>query len=195
MMGGSTNNTSTYAYVNFRGENGFEGEEVDLDFVDVYTLSTEELLDKYEIEGTFNRLQVGQIHKLNTAGGGSITYIAGQLIWGLLLLVPLISLVLKLLYVRRKKRYVEHLIFSLHVHSFAFILLIISMGSLWWFGSGVLLWLALIIFPIYLYLAMLWYYRQNWFKTLIKFFVTTILYMVVINFSLVISLLVSMAMF
>src|SRR5262249_3685237 len=39
--------------------------------------------------------------------------------------VPLFALVLKVLYVRRKIFYIEHLIYALHIHSFAYVAVIL----------------------------------------------------------------------
>ena len=40
---------------------------------------------------------------------------------GVFLMMPLFAAILKLLYVRRKRFYVEHFVFALHVHAFAFL--------------------------------------------------------------------------
>lgn len=44
----------------------------------------------------------------------------------LFILMPIFALILKLFYIRRKRLYIDHLIFSLHLHGFAFVLLTIT---------------------------------------------------------------------
>jgi len=85
------------------------------------------------------------------------------------LLLPLFALLLKLVYVRSGRPYVEHLIFSLHFHSFVFILLTIALVSTWFPA-----WLAaLALHYVYLYLGMKRVYGQGWRKTWVKHFLLT----------------------
>ena len=88
---------------------------------------------------------------------------------GMFLLLPLFALVLKLVYVRSGRPYVEHLIFSLHFHAFIFMLLTVSLLS-----TKPEIWLAAFcIFYVYLYLAMKRVYGQGWGKTWVKHFLLT----------------------
>ncbi len=80
-------------------------------------------------------------------------------------LLPLYAVTLKLLYRRTKRLYVEHLIFLLHVHAFAFLLL-----------APLLLvhpdWLVVTVFlvlPVYILAALRVVYKQGWIKTAVKF--------------------------
>lgn len=82
-----------------------------------------------------------------------------------IVLLPIFAFILKLLYIRRRRLYVEHLVFVLHVHAFGFLLaipLILAPDS-WPTG---LIWLFL---PIYLFWAMKQVYGQSWLKTAVKF--------------------------
>lgn len=97
------------------------------------------------------------------------------------LLLPVAALQLKILYVRRKKMYIEHLIFSLHVHAFIFSLLILTVI----FDYRWVMWGVILSSLIYLYLAMKNYYEQSYFKTgtkmlllLLSYGLTTMLVMV-----------------
>ncbi|MEO3879684.1 DUF3667 domain-containing protein [Rheinheimera fenheensis] len=104
----------------------------------------------------------------------------------MLLLLPLFALLLKLVYVRSGRYYMEHLIVALHSHSFilqfsvlylALELLAQSVSLAWlsqsvkWLANGVLLWM-----PVYLMLCQKYYYRQSWGKTLIKFWLVSSVY-------------------
>jgi len=80
-------------------------------------------------------------------------------------LLPLFALSLKLLYLRNKRLYVEHLVFLLHVHAFAFLALtpLLLTPPLW---RGLFVGLAL---PVYVAAALRAVYKQGWPKTLLKF--------------------------
>ncbi len=80
------------------------------------------------------------------------------------LLLPVAALQLKALYWRRKKSYIEHLIFSLHVHAFIFSILILTILI----DFKVLMWLVILASLFYLYLAMKSFYLQSYLKTLSK---------------------------
>lgn len=86
------------------------------------------------------------------------------------LLLPIFALLLKLLYARRGKLYVQHLIFALHFHALAFLVfaaatgfLITDSATLHTIGG----WFLLLPF-VYLFIAMHHVYEQGWLKTGIK---------------------------
>jgi hypothetical protein len=83
------------------------------------------------------------------------------------ILIPLIALLLKLLFVRKRIPYFNHLIFSLHFLSFFFLLLFLTkLGSR---ISDSLDWVVYVLLMVYLYFALLWVYRQKKWKTFAKF--------------------------
>lgn len=82
----------------------------------------------------------------------------------LFILLPAFAFLLKLVYVRRGRYYVEHLVFSLHNHSFHFLLLTIA-TPLPWAGADGIAFLGCIT---YFVLALKGYYNQSWPKTLLK---------------------------
>ncbi len=96
--------------------------------------------------------------------------------------LPIFALILKLLYVRRKQfLYADHAIFSIHHYIFSFLLLLFvffmgagktNPGFHWLQTIEVIL---IFLWPVYLYIAMLNFYKQGWFKTFVKFFLLNIL--------------------
>ena len=74
------------------------------------------------------------------------------------LLVPMAALLLKLLYLKTKRLYIEHLVFAVHIQSFLFALLLPAL--LPFARSGTYL-LALGLSALYLFVAMRTVYRQN----------------------------------
>ena len=101
--------------------------------------------------------------------------------------LPLLALILKLLYVRRKQfYYVTHGIVSIHLYIFLFIamLILFSLAKLnatihWELLSYISSFLVAGLF-VYQYLAMKNFYRQGWIKTFFKFLLTNILFMFVL---------------
>src|SRR6266436_6505689 len=101
--------------------------------------------------------------------------------------IPLFALVLKLLYVRRKVFYIDHLIYALHIHSFAYlatILIILATIGLNRVASGAdvgwiiaLLWIA---FAAQIFLSIRRVYRQSWFISVFKFFFGGFVYLLVL---------------
>jgi hypothetical protein len=97
---------------------------------------------------------------------------------GIFLIMPLFALILKLLYARRKRFYVEHFVFALHVHSLAFLLLTaMVLAQQDWLAA-----VLMVGFMIWLYLAMKRVYGQGWFKTLIKYLLLGQAYMIILIF-------------
>lgn len=80
------------------------------------------------------------------------------------LLLPLFAVSLKLLYWRPKRLYVEHLIFLLHVHAFAFLILtpLLFLHPAWLAGS------VAFALAAYVLAAMRVVYKQSWPATLFK---------------------------
>lgn len=117
-----------------------------------------------------------------------------MLFWSL----PLLALLLKLLYIRRKDfYYVSHGIFSLHFYIFIFLdlLLIFLIGELqdklhWGFFTFIKAFLYLGMF-FYLYKAMRNFYQQGRAKTILKYFLLFCLFMIVIGILLTVFVLFS----
>lgn len=88
------------------------------------------------------------------------------------LLLPLFALLLGRCDIRRNRFYVEHFVFALHVHAFAFLLftLIILLPDGPW-TTALILWVG-----AYVLLAMKRVYRQSWLETGAKFLLLTISY-------------------
>ena len=101
--------------------------------------------------------------------------------------IPLFALVLKILYIFKKRYYIEHLVFALHTHAFVFLstLIIIGIGLLLnWKAPGALTpvvctFLSFAVL-INLLVAIRRVYKQNWFATLFKFALGSVIYLCVL---------------
>jgi len=86
-------------------------------------------------------------------------------------LLPAFALSLKLIYLRSKRFYIEHLIFSLHLHAFLFLLLtlILLVELAVPRAAAAATPLAVIAALLYPYFAMRVVYKQSWGKTFVKY--------------------------
>src|SRR6266404_41458 len=108
--------------------------------------------------------------------------------------IPLFALVLKVLYIRRRIFYIDHLVYALHIHTFfytAIMLIVLATIGLNRVAPGalagwliVLLWIA---FVTQIFLSIRYVYRQGWFFSLFKFLFGGFVYLMVLVFALAIT--------
>jgi hypothetical protein len=97
---------------------------------------------------------------------------------GVFVMMPLFALILKMLYVRQKRFYVEHFVFSLHVHAFVFSIGTILMLAQWdWVQVVLLTW-----FLLYLFLSLKRVYRQGIIATFFKWSLLGVCYSILLIF-------------
>ena len=128
-------------------------------------------------DGAFARYIKKKASYFNTQGDqGKVMFwkaVINQIPKLLFILMPIFALILKILYIRRKIYYVEHLVFALHVHTFIFLFLIIAVLIPKWY---VILGTIVGIF-IYLFLSIKYFYRQSILKSLVKFHLLLFMYL------------------
>ncbi len=115
------------------------------------------------------------------------------------ILLPLFALLLKLVYIRSKRYYYEHLIYSFHIHSALFLsLLIVSAVSAFFdlfFSISVLLsTLWMIYFIWYIYRSLRTFYGSRRWVTVAKLAFLAFGYLMVFSFSSIIVIAVTMIM-
>ncbi len=132
----------------------------------------------FKKESWWTKLFMRQAIKIMISTGQSLTTVmehtASKLIF---LLIPVLALLLKLFYLRGKRLYYEHLIFSLHIHSFFFLFLVLCLLA--GFFVHIRIWITALVFLIYTLLALRRYYRQSTGKTLAKIFLILISYVII----------------
>jgi hypothetical protein len=99
------------------------------------------------------------------------------------IMLPIFAFLLKLLYARRSRLYVEHMIFSLHVHALAFFAftvgLFLDQSSIGWVNTAAV-WIE--VSPLlYLILAMSHVYEQGLIKSTIKALVLLFIYSIILS--------------
>jgi len=98
----------------------------------------------------------------------------------LFLLLPLYAILLALFYWRQRKKFyfVDHLIFSLSIHTFLFVLLIIAVGLAQIISGGWVFLVTMTALGVYILVAMKRFYEQGWFWTTTKFITISFIYAV-----------------
>lgn len=161
---------------------------------DLLELETAEILELYQIKGTANRFMVAQHIRLRKKGTNFGNYLLGNIVWMVFLMMPFLALILKLLYIRRKYYYVEHLVFSFHAHAFAFavytfMILFGHHNEGWIIGGG------FILLAFYLYKALRRVYGQGRFKTLLKYIFMGVSYIFLLLISVIFTFVLSFLLF
>src|SRR5438270_1163002 len=115
--------------------------------------------------------------------------------------IPLFAFVLKVLYVRRHIFYIDHLIYALHIHTFAYVgimLIVLATiglnraipGAL----AGWVIALLWITFVVQIFLSIRRVYRQGWFISTFKFFLGGFIYMIVLFLALAATFFITLAL-
>jgi uncharacterized protein DUF3667 len=137
------------------------------------------------------RIKAGCRKIVIDGGRGVVEALYHNIPRGLIVLLPLLALVMRLMYVRRY--YVEHLLFFIHNHAFAFVFLILYTVllralTLGWLREGVsgtligIMTAAMILLvPYYTYRAMLRVYGQGKWVTRLKFTAVAFAYIILVN--------------
>lgn len=113
--------------------------------------------------------------------------------------IPLFALVLKLLYIRRGVSYIEHLIYALHIHTFAFVgitVIVFATQGLDHLAPSMTGWIAVlwVIFAAQILLSIRRVYRQGWFFSVLKFFIGGVVYFSVLLFALIATIIIYFSM-
>ena len=204
ILGDSRSDSLTLGYFVFDADSvKFTVKTVDISSRDAVEMPLDSFASTYG-DGTFlSQVQLRRVAKFNRRGGNFTQFVLSKLIWMVVLMMPALALLLKLLYIRRKHYYVEHLVFSFHYHAFSF--LIVSIVLLWnqtkldqaypWLDDSFLIGMSFLWILIYLFIAMRRFYQQHWFKTFIKYCIINFSYTFIFTVFLVLTLLASALLF
>ena len=115
--------------------------------------------------------------------------------------IPLFAFVLKILYIRKRVFYIDHLVYALHIHTFAYlsvILIVLATVGLFRVVPAVLagwmvglLWFA---FALQIFLSIRRVYRQGWFFSIFKFLAGGLVYYIVLCLALAATFFVTLAL-
>ena len=173
-------------------------EEYDFSREDVYQTPADSLFKKYNIESISERMFIGAWVRAMRDMRGAITYALGNLLWSIVLTILLVGFVMKVLYIRRRRYYVEHLVVLFNIHTFAFIIISILIALGKWVlpveVNDVFRW-GYPLSGIFFFLSMKQYYAQGYFKTFVKFLITIFFYFIILLAMVMIVLLISLLLF
>jgi hypothetical protein len=112
--------------------------------------------------------------------------------------IPLFAFILKILYIRQGRFYVEHLVYALHIHTFLYVAVIITSLAVMAANrtvpalSGWITGLMTIAIVFQIFLSIRRVYKQNWFMTLVKFLFGGLVYCVILVFAVAATALVTL---
>jgi hypothetical protein len=146
---------------------------------DITSLNRKELYNKYGIDDWLNKKLLTQNVRFIKQGSNFFLFLMQKVGICILFMIPFLALFLKLVYIRSEFYYSEHLSFSLHTHSFLYLLISILFGFSLIINAFVEIipLIGLIVFPLYLFFSLKLVYKQNVFKTTIKFIIINIAYL------------------
>ncbi len=175
------------SWQNFSGKREFFSLIFENDSIREY----EALINKFEMPDTrTNRYAFRSaegIERLKKQPGSFASSMISKLPFAVFFFLPVFTLFIWLIYIRKKYTYTDHLIFSFHIQSLLFILLIISfvIDAIFDVESSLVF---IIIFGIYLFVAIKKFYHQGLFKTLLKFLFLNLAFFMLALFTLMIFL-------
>ncbi|TDQ28393.1 DUF3667 domain-containing protein [Tenacibaculum caenipelagi] len=165
-------------------------------------LSIDNALDSLKIEKTFfNRFTYSRTPLINgfLTDKGVFKKLTDQLLSyssiSLFILLPLFTVFLKLFYIRRKYTYVEHLVFVFHIQTVFFLLFSVFYIIDFFKSADDFLNVFLLLFMIYLFIAMKKFYQQGYFKTFIKYMLANIVFFILGVFGAIIIALSAFALY
>ena len=103
--------------------------------------------------------------------------------------IPLFAFVLKILYIRKRRFYVEHLVYALHIHTFLYVAVVITaLGAMAANRtlpalSGWIIGLMSCAIFVQIFLSVRRVYGQGWFFSMVKFFFGGLVYLVILFFA------------
>ncbi|HFA48995.1 MAG TPA: DUF3667 domain-containing protein [Bacteroidetes bacterium] len=179
----------------FGGSSAKERHFIKVPLEELAEMSENELWEKYHVEeGIWNKMMFSQNIRVMKNTKNFVFYLLGNIIWMVLIMMPMLALALKLLYIRRPYFYYEHLLFSFHTHTFIFILyaLILILQILTKTEDVQFLGFAV---PVYLYMSMKRFYGQGWIKTIVKFLLASFMYVFIFAGAMMLTTLASVFLF
>lgn len=102
---------------------------------------------------------------------------------GMIILLPFFALLMRFFYWGRNGRLVKQLIFSLHFHTYIFVVLTLLMLAQVFLGAMISGWIFIAAVPLYLFVAMKVIFGQGWFRTILKYAFVAVIYAVVLTVS------------
>ncbi|MDW3193106.1 MAG: DUF3667 domain-containing protein [Cytophagales bacterium] len=161
--------------------------------------TSKQILDSLHIEGRsfWDRMAIRRIVRLsNTTQEQINNAIIGNIPVMMFVILPLYALLLKLFY-RKKGLYIQHLIHSFHIHSFAFFALTIGWLFILAFSltEENVLFVVFLGLSIYIYFSLVRVCRQSYLMSFVKLFAMGTVYFFLLTSSIVIEAIISLIIY
>jgi len=147
---------------------------------------TRKIMDSLNIENTFwNRFYYGEVVKFAKTDFNDLKdYFVSKLPWIIFFMMPVFAFILKIVYIRKRYLFVDHLIFAFHLHAFYFMIgiLYVITSTITGYEPDALANGSTIIYTLF---ALKNFYGQGWIKTLLKSIVLFLLYAITAMFCLI----------
>lgn len=155
---------------------GFKLSNYKIKTKDAYSLSYEEIFEKYKITKFSHKLFIKQYIKTINNTSGSITNLIKNFSWILLFLLFFMALVMTIFYYRSNYYYVEHLVLLMYMHAFVFISMIMFKLINSVFSLEKVLFIVPLIIILIQYFSIKKYYKQSRSKTILKIVLLNTIY-------------------
>jgi hypothetical protein len=141
-------------------------------------IQIDSVMKKHDLNPTMiNTYVLRQLVRIGSGGKEEFSHVLMKAIsYMMFALMPVFALFVYVLHRKKELRYISTLIFSVHFHCFAFLILILCILVNRFIGISELFYAVPIIFPMYLFLAFRHVYGNSRFVTLLKILVIGLLY-------------------
>jgi hypothetical protein len=182
--------------LNFLENTTFYNKKYDITLQDAIELQPEQLFKKYNITEWWEKLLIKQVIRFNLDKAGALKYAMQNIAWGVIPVVFLLALIFKLMYIRQKRYYAEHLVFLMNVHSVSFLLVTVFIPLTALIQGNVDLpgYLFLSVMALF-YISMYKYYGQGFLKTFAKYIIAGFSYLLLVLIFLLIAGLISLVLY
>lgn len=156
-------------------------------------MTEEKVLDSLNMEKTFlNRLLINRcIHASKLSPQEIMHNYLQKTPLMMFFVLPIFALILTIFYYRRY--YVENLVFTLHIHSFWYLILTVLIASAYWIENFPywLIPVGIVLICFYNYKAFRNVYKQSRVLTLFKLFLLFIIYLILLIFAIAVSFIIN----
>lgn len=144
-----------------------DGVPVQLERRDIFHSTKKHITEKYNITGLFDQILLSQLLKYYKDGGSFARFFSDNLLWLVLIATLVYAWILKLFFRKRRKYYVEHLVYALYDSSAPFLvmtvaILLVRITA----GYSMLLMIPTLFFP---WFSIKKFYDLSWKQSFIKY--------------------------
>jgi len=159
--------------------------------ISFYTLTEQDLWKKSETQidsimaahdiplTTMNKYVARKLARLATGGRNEfMQLLLKNISYMMFILMPFFALIVYLFYKRLSGYYIRTLVYSIHYHSFLFLILAMSIIYGWFFSSSIAIIVTFFLSAIYMFFSLKHLFGENQLRTLWKTFVIGLFYLI-----------------